>query len=287
MTYSSIFNTKPKKEDKSKFCDRICNLLDKIGFYDGNYVQRRDGMRLLNKIFLFSKLNNGYKDIDDLLTSSDINKKNLYKLKELNDDSITEDAILSNIEIIINCFYNNPYNENNLYSNVQDAKNIISVIITAIREYLLACGYKVEEDEENHKLIIVNLELSIDINNIDSKIKFDILNYYDFKNKNNKDEKKKILVNLISELEPKREEIHKKLGKHTDKLYGSFSNNFHIRHNNIEKGKDYHETIAKLSDEEICEWYDYIYSFMLNIYFNLDKLKDVKMDNSFKNDTTN
>ena len=79
------------------------------------------------------------------------------------------------------------------------------------------------------------------------------------------------------------ERLRQKLSKHIEKTYGSFSNNFDIRHNNITQGdSNYNPTIAALSDDEIIKWYDYIYSFMLNIYINLDSIKDVNIDNQFK-----
>ena len=146
----------------------------------------------------------------------------------------------------------------------------------------MVCGYKLEVDDNNNRINIIDMEMSIDMDEIDSKVKADVLNYYDFKNKYNRDEKKKILVNIISELEPKREEIKRVLGNHTEKLYGLYANGFNTRHNNITKGKQYyHETIAELSDEEMCKWYDYIYSFMLNIYHNISKLTDVRINNNF------
>ena len=46
--------------------------------------------------------------------------------------------------------------------------------------------------------------------------------------------------------------------------------------------KYYNEKIAKMSKEEILEWWNYIFAFMINIYMSLDKLKDVNINDGYK-----
>lgn len=283
MSYKSIFNTKPKKEDKRAFCKRISDFLNRIDFYDENDIIKKDGLKLINRIFIYSKFNNGYNGISDLIKSNNPSYESIFSLAGKKDDFIQEEEILMNIEIIINCLTYNPIDHSHLYYYPTEATKTIKVIFDAIKEYLLACGYKVYNDEKEKILKIIPNELSIDVNELDNKLRIDVLNYYDFKNQNNRTEKKRILRDIIDKLEPKRDEIRQKLSKHIEKVYGSFSNNFDIRHNNITQGdSSYNPTIAALSDDEIIKWYDYIYSFMLNIYINLDSIKDVNIDNQFK-----
>ena len=68
----------------------------------------------------------------------------------------------------------------------------------------------------------------------------------------------------------------------------SYANNFNLRHCNVDMSltKNYQETIADLNDKELVKWYDYIYAFALNIYQNLDKVKDVNISGSFKRQDT-
>lgn len=283
MSYESIFNTKPKREDKEAFCKRITKLLNSIYYDSGNGYIETGGLDLLNKIFIHSKFNKGYHDIDDLIKSYNSSYDTIFTLVGKKDCYIDETNIIVNIEIIINCLTYHSLNDQDLYYYPGEAANTIKIIFDAVKEYLLACGYKVYKDNKNKILKIVPIEISVNVNELNDDIEKDVLSYYDFKNQNNRVEKKRILRDIIDRLEPRRNEIKTKFGKHIDNAYGSFSNNFDIRHNNVTIGdSNYKETIADLTDEEMIKWYDYMYSFMLNIYINIDKVRNVNIDNQFK-----
>ena len=72
MVYTTIFEVKPKKENKKEFCKRIVRLLNEIYFYNDGCIDS-NGHIMLNIMFKYSKLNNGYADIDDLLNESNKN----------------------------------------------------------------------------------------------------------------------------------------------------------------------------------------------------------------------
>lgn len=280
MIYKSIINTKPKKENKKQFCKRIYNLISPIEVYiNGNiYI----GMEAISKTFIYSKHNNGYSSIDDLLAENGISG-GFDKLQAKEDYNIKEMEILANIEILINSifwihedFHAHPFNA--------EARDNVKIIINACGEYLLTNGYKFIENGD--KLVIIENEIAIDINNIENKdVENEILNFYDYKNSNNNDEKKKIIVNIYTKhLEPRINEIESIFGKNISSILGSYVNNINLRHNNTVKNnkQKYKETIANLSIEELNNWYDYIFAFIINIYMNLDKLKDIKINDNYK-----
>lgn len=100
----------------------------------------------------------------------------------------------------------------------------------------------------------------------------------------NLEEKRKIIVNLIGKLESRKNDISKVMGSKIADMFSNYANNFNLRHNNIDEDykKYYNEKIAKMSKEEILEWWNYIFAFMINIYMSLDKLKDVNINDGYK-----
>lgn len=79
MSYTSIFNVKPKKDNKQEFCKRIVRFLNEIKYVEDCYVYN-DGKKLINIMFKYNKLNKGYINIDDLLNEADKPYSNIFKL---------------------------------------------------------------------------------------------------------------------------------------------------------------------------------------------------------------
>ena len=65
-------------------------------------------------------------------------------------------------------------------------------------------------------------------------------------------------------------------------MYGNYVNNINLRHDNVTSGRKYNKKVADLSDDELILWYDYIFVFLMNIYLNLDKLKDININGGCK-----
>ena len=82
--YKSIFETKPNKENKRMFCNRICGLLNDIYVYGNNHKIIR-GLDLLNYMFKESEFNEGFRDIDDLLYEYNCNYHNIFYLSKESD----------------------------------------------------------------------------------------------------------------------------------------------------------------------------------------------------------
>ena len=64
----------------------------------------------------------------------------------------------------------------------------------------------------------------------------------------------------------------------------NYANSFNLRHNNVDKNykKYYNPTIDNLSEKELLEWWDYMFTFIINIYVNIEKLKNVNINNGYK-----
>ena len=286
MAYTTIFKTKPKKENKNKFCKRISSLLNDIevvNVNDSNVIL--NGKEMLDFMFKYAPFNAGYKDIDDLLKEASDNHGNIFDLCRQIDVNIWDNELLSNIEIIVNCFYgfkSNEYGYGYYYKKDKALKNI-ELLFNAIREFLLSNGYKLAESED--RLCIVDNEIAIDMEEIeDEKLKSEIINFYDYKNAADAEEKKKIMLILIGKLESRKNDIEKLLGSKIADMFSNYANNLNLRHNNISEDykKYYNKAVADLSEEEIIKWYDYVFAFMINIYLSLDKVKDINVNGGFK-----
>lgn len=284
MAYKTIFDTKPKKENKNEFCKRLVRLLESIEFYSDHYVYN-NGLKMLNIMFMNSKLNCGYANIDDLLSEADKPYANIFSLSDIPSVDIDDEEILVNIDIITNCIVSFKGSNDCDFNDNFKAKQTIEIIFKAIREYLLCCGYKLIYDDDENRFFIIENEIAIDLEEIDdNKMKQEVINFYDYRIANDLDEKKKILLVLIGNLESRKNIIEAILGSNIASTFSNYANNFNLRHNNIEPSykKYFNSSIANITKDELLKWYDYIFAFMINIYLSLDKLKDVNINNGYK-----
>ena len=283
MSYKTIFRVKPKKENKREFCKRMVEWLYAIEYCSDGYVYN-DGKRMLNNMFKYSKFNNGYANINDLLNEADKPYADIFDLCNVDNNNIDDEEILVNIDIISNCLYDFKKTEDRYFYNESKAFEIIEMMMKAINEFLLSNGYKLQYDEDKQQIFIIDNDIGIDLDEIDDdKIKSEIICYYDYRNANDIDEKKKVIVSLIGKLESRNNDISNIMGEKIADTFSNYANNFNLRHNNIDENykKYYNKKIAELSEEEILKWWDYIFAFMINIYMNLDKLKNVNIANVY------
>jgi uncharacterized protein YbcI len=282
MAYKTIFGIKPKKDNKKEFCKRIVDLLNGIKFCSDGYVYN-DGGHMLDIMFKYSHLNNGYSNIDDLLNEAEKPHSNIFKLVDSQNLNVTEEEVLTNIDIIANCLYRFKRTSDRYYYDDDEANEIVGIIFEAIEQYLLSCGYKLAL--ENEQLHIIENEIVIDLNDVsDDKVRKEIISFYDYKNEKDLEEKKKIMLIIIGKLESRKSDIEKIFGAKTADIFSNFANNFNLRHNNVSQGyaKCFNKTISQLSEEEILLWYDYIFTFLMNIYLKLDILKDVNINGGYQ-----
>ena len=284
MVYSTIFKTKPKKDNKQEFCQRIVSLLNEVEFcIDGRIYNT--GEIMLNTMFKYSKFNNGYNSIDDLLNEANKHYKNIFKLSTIATPNIDDEMILVNIDILVNCLYEFEETNNRHFYKRNKAIETLDILLKAVNQYLLVNGYKLENDEDKRQVFIVDNDAAIDIEGIDDeKLRSDIISFYDYKNADDIEEKKKIILILIGKLESRKDEISEKFGSKIADMVGNYANNLNLRHININESykKCYNKTVADLGEDELVNWYNYIFAFMINIYLNLDKVKDININNGYK-----
>lgn len=284
MAYTTIFKTKPKKENKREFCQRITSLLNEIEFCIDNYIYK-DGEKMLNVMFKYCKLNNGYASIDDLLNEADESYANIFDLCKTNNSNIDDEEILVNIDILVNSLYDFRKTDDRYFYKESKAIETIDVLLKAINQYLLSNGYKLEYDKDKEQVFIVNNEIAIDIEDVDDeKLKSEIISFYDYKKASDIEEKKKIILILIGKLESRKNDIDKLLGTKIADMFSNYANNLNLRHNNVsvDYKKYYNKSVAELNNEDILKWYDYVFAFMVNIYISIDKLKNININNGYK-----
>lgn len=91
MSYTTIFKTKPKKENKNNFCNRICDLLSNISVVDNNDYIVLSGKKMIDYLFKYSSFNTGYVNIDDILREANENYNNIFNLCRQTDNNIWDD----------------------------------------------------------------------------------------------------------------------------------------------------------------------------------------------------
>lgn len=284
MVYSTIFKTKPKKDNKQEFCQRIVSLLNEVEFCIDGHVYN-NGEIMLNTMFKYSKLNNGYDSIDDLLNEANEHYKNIVELSTVVTPNIYDEMILVNIDILVNCLYGFKETKDRHFYNQDKAIETFDIVLKAVNQYLLVNGYKLEYNEDAEQVFIVDNEIAIDIEEIDDdKLKSDIISFYNYKNVDDIEEKKKIILILIGKLESRKNEISEKFGSKIADMVGNYANNLNLRHINIKESykKCYNKSVADLGENELVNWYNYVFAFMMNIYLNLDKVKDININNGYK-----
>ena len=265
--YKSIFDVKPKAEKKEYVCNRIIDLIDEITYDIENYIG--SGKTVINYLFRKSELNNGYSSIDDLLAANGIVSIWDFIEEELDETEISDNDIMANLEIIINCLLK--VDSSKMYSGME----IITLIKKAACNYLLSFGYKIKFNKEEGRAYIILNDTCVDVDNIaDIQLRDDVITYYDYKNVFNKVEKRRIIVDLIKKI----------LGNKVEDLYGFYANNIQLRHNNTDPAvkSHYNKSIADLNDEELVKWYDFIFAFNFNIYVNINKLKNININEGCK-----
>ena len=105
------------------------------------------------------------------------------------------------------------------------------------------------------------------------ELAFDVIKYNHRSLKGQIELKKKILLALGAELEPKRKQLRSLNSKLEDDIFYML-NNLNIRHNNRSKtDKNYKEYVAKMRKDRLEKWYDELYQMSLLAFLLLDNSK--------------
>lgn len=141
-------------------------------------------------------------------------------------------------------------------------------------------NHKAYIDDERILIIEDKPEVTAVAEIIKQDLAIDIIRYNHRSMQGEIEFKKKILISLGSELEPKRKELQV-LNKQLSEDIFFMLNNMNLRHNNRSKkdmGK-YKEYVAKMTKARLEKWYDELYQMMLLAFLlldNVDRTENVK-----------
>ena len=147
-------------------------------------------------------------------------------------------------------------------------------------ENLEKYNHKAYIDDERILIIEDKPEVTAVAEIIKQDLAIDIIRYNHRSMQGEIELKKKILISLGSELEPKRKELQV-LNKQLSEDIFFMLNNMNLRHNNRSKkdmGK-YKEYVAKMTKARLEKWYDELYQMMLLAFLlldNVDRTENVK-----------
>ena len=132
-------------------------------------------------------------------------------------------------------------------------------------------GYMRINDEGKYIRIIEKNQAAISVSEIlPAPTSYKVIFYNHHSLKGNLIEKKSILNQLYLLLEPRRKELHGINPKLEDMIFYCF-NNLNMRHRNTAVGdKQYKEYVAKMSNNELENWYDETYQMCLLAFLELD-----------------
>ena len=144
-------------------------------------------------------------------------------------------------------------------------------------------NYKVYNCDDRILVIEDKPEVTAVSEIVEQNLAIDVIRYNHRSLKGELEAKKKILVALGTELEPRRKELQT-LNKQLSEDIFFMLNNINIRHNN-RNPKDpskFKKFVSKMDDAQLEEWYDELYQMMLLAILLLDnadrssKVKDLK-----------
>ena len=159
---------------------------------------------------------------------------------------------------------------NNIFFHLRD------VMLDNLEKY----NHKAYIDDERILIIEDKPEVTAVAEIIKQDLAIDIIRYNHRSMQGEIELKKKILISLGSELEPKRKELQV-LNKQLSEDIFFMLNNMNLRHNNRSKkdmGK-YKEYVAKMTKARLEKWYDELYQMMLLAFLlldNVDRTENVK-----------
>ena len=157
-----------------------------------------------------------------------------------------------------------------------------------IKNIMEEIGYiKINEDE--FTVFVEKSQASISVAELlEAPTSYKVIFYNHHSLKGDLNEKRAILLQLANLLEPKRAQLANMNKKLEHYLFLMF-NKMQIRHNNKDpqdKGK-YNEVVAKMSDEDLEEWYDETYQMCLLAFLELDNVERNKKVDELKQQIEN
>ena len=150
----------------------------------------------------------------------------------------------------------------------------IQIIFDNIKRFLELSNHELITLDNGNKIIVEKNVYASEASQIVSETSIEeaikVLEYNHFSNKGNIQRKKEILIALANYLEPFRRELKDILKVNNQKVIAfeklfEMYNNFGLRHNN---SNQYH---LDLTDDELEQWYDDIYTSTLFVILSMDE----------------
>lgn len=182
-------------------------------------------------------------------------------------------SYLNRIEGIYNLWYL-ARNYRHLHKDQFKFYKTYDILKELLDDCLSDFNYKAYYNAETEQLIVVEdkSEITAVAEIVEPQIAFEIIRYNHRTLKGNLDAKKRILLTMGAELEPKRNVLH---GINQSLESGIFFmlNNLNLRHNNCVVGdKNYKEAVASMPPIDLEHWYDELYQMILLANLSLDNI---------------
>ena len=215
------------------------------------------------------KYRNHYLDVKDLLNALDFDQLT-------NEAKQNQEALLTLLELVYNFWYLAEINldkETGLYwfGNFYHLQSLMDDI-------LIMYNYKAFTYKDKEQVLVLEdkPEVTAVAEITDPDLSYEILKYNHYTLKGEIDLKKKILLSLASEIEPKRKELNIIDKQLSDNIFYLF-NNLNLRHNNRSKNsKNYKEYVSKMRKNQLEKYYDELYQMILLAILLLDNVSRMK-----------
>lgn len=137
----------------------------------------------------------------------------------------------------------------------------------------LNCKAVYFEDKEQVIIVEEKPEVSAVCECLAQDLSMEMLRYNHYKLRGNLKEKKRILLYVAADLEPKKKQLKILNETLTDNIF-YLLNNLDLRHNNCSEGyPNYKKVVAEMTPDEMEKWYDELYKMILLANLELDNNK--------------
>lgn len=184
----------------------------------------------------------------------------------------TEAKAVSSILFVIEFYYNIWMISKRAYCGHEGNFDLMKTIMDDCLAELNHKAYHVEKEE---KTIVIedNPAVTAVAEIVKPEMAIELIRYNHFLLKGNIKEKQRILKIIADALEARQAELNSIDHSFKSDLF-NLINSINIRHSNTEPSSSYyHEFVAKMSDEELENWYDETYQMMLLAFLRLDNVE--------------
>ena len=275
----SIFDIVSQKVDMASETSRIVSMAteEKVLAIDSHkYYTLFDFID--EYVFKYWQNRGHFLDVDDFIEALDFEN-----LQHLATEYNNVDALITIIELIYNFWVlsNKKFFEEGRRYSLQWCGNYYH-LKDVIDDLLGQYNHTAYIDKKNDRVLVIEDKGEItavaEIMETDS-LALDVIKYNHRTLKGEVELKKKILLDLAAELEPKRKELRSINSTLEDNIFFML-NNLNIRHNNrSKKDKNYREYVAKMRKDRLEKWYDELYQMILLAFLllgNVERADTVK-----------